>query len=146
MDSRRTYEWSEREDAVLGTMADVAVGELLGTSEAMVRVRRRALGIPPSKEPLDPTPVVPHLGKTHDTALAKRFSLSKGTVMKWRRARGIPPYRGVDWDAWDCLLGTEFDKVIAERIGVTAAAVLLRRKARGIPPKRWSTKPDPKRR
>jgi len=55
MDSRRTYEWSEREDAVLGTMADVAVGELLGTSEAMVRVRRRALGIPPSKEPLDPT-------------------------------------------------------------------------------------------
>lgn len=86
-----TYEWSERQDAVLGTMADVAVAELLGVSEGMVRVRRKALGIPPLKEPLDPTPVVPHLGKTHDTVLAKRFSLSQGTVMKWRRARGIPP-------------------------------------------------------
>jgi len=138
----KTYEWSDDEDAVLGTMSDAAVAGLLGLSEQLVSIRRKALGIPPSTEPLDPTPVVPHLGKASDVELAERFGIGKATIFVWRRARGIPPYREVDWVDWDHLLGTEYDQVIAEQIGVCAATVMHRRKVLGIPPKRWSTKPS----
>ncbi len=86
----KAYEWSRDEDAVLGTMPDAAVSRLLGLSEAMVRIRRKALGISPSTAPLDPTPVLPHLGREPDIKLAERFGLSQATIMKWRRARGIP--------------------------------------------------------
>lgn len=137
----KTYEWSDDEDAVLGTMSDAAVARLLAISEGMVSIRRKALGIPPSTEPLEPTPVVPHLGKVSDISLAKHFCINHATIMKWRRARGIPPYREYDWADWDHLLGTDYDQVVADRLGVCAKTVMHRRKVLGIPPKRWSTKP-----
>lgn len=91
---RSLSDWSEKEIALLGTLTDKQVANILGLGDATVRIKRISLGIPPyRKQEVGPgiwTPdVVARLGKEPDSSVARDLGVSRQRVAQKRAELGI---------------------------------------------------------
>lgn len=96
--------WTDEHVAMLGTMPDGSLGELLGISKAAVREARHSRGIPPHQSPprqrgrqnsVWTKARVDLLGRMSDSDVATIVGVSRSAVTQARQQRGIPAWRQV---------------------------------------------------
>jgi hypothetical protein len=93
---RQGFFWTPEDLALLGTMSDPELGELLGISHATVYLKRRRLGICPFQpKPVDvewTEEMLGLLGKVPDAEVAQRYGLAIVTVYRKRSSLKIPAF------------------------------------------------------
>jgi len=135
-----THEWTDTDDALLGTMSDGNVARQLNIPAGQVHYRRIALGI----APFDRQAVarwtaarVEQLGKKPDHLLAREWGYPQPAVREKRQSLGIEPCRQ-NTRAWTqeeiAALGTVPDTVLARQLGLSQSAVAAKRKGLKIRP------------
>lgn len=104
---KKSIEWTPELDALLGTMADSRIAEMLGAARKTVSYRRENLGIPAAYDRTRNTPpppmgghnkidlpqeIIDKLGTMSDQKLAKEAGVGKKRIMQARHKRGIPSW------------------------------------------------------
>ncbi|MBA1280445.1 hypothetical protein [Stutzerimonas stutzeri] len=133
-------EWTEERLALLGKQTDTSLADQLGVSWSVVRVKRKALGIPrfdPLKALLTDRPeLIDKLGVLPDIQIASLAGVSRSVVRRFRNSidckSQAPEKRHVP-EAVMAYLGTASDVEVAKRFGVSASAIYGLRRRRGIP-------------
>ena len=141
--TRKTYtriEWTEDRLALLGKQSDTSLADQLGVSWSVVRVKRKALGIPrfdPLRTLLAEQPeLIDQLGVVTDKQIASLAGVSPSRVRHYRNAIGRTspaPEKHPVPEAALAYLGREIDAEVAKRFGVSASAICALRRRRGIP-------------
>ncbi len=133
------HEWTDQEEALLGTMSDGAVARKTQIPVCQVQHRRKSLGIAPfnrqgkviwSKSRIE------RLGKEPDHLLSKEWRIPQSSVRKKREELGIRPCKRTarKWTRDEIkLLGTNFDTELAKQLGVSETLVCNKRKELNIP-------------
>lgn len=132
LDTRRRP-WANEDIALLGTMADSALAERIGTTGHTVKRERERRNIPPFRAQWDDL-VAARLGKVSDRKLASELGLDIKTVSRERAARGIPALRRRRyWTAEEtALLGNLPDSEVARRLGINPSAARSERIRLGL--------------
>jgi hypothetical protein len=126
------------------------VARRLGLTQAIVRRKRRELGIPPfeaAPKRIVWTPArIDLLGRRRDTVIARQMGIRAATVLAKRQELGIPPFHDhrpiVRTSALKGLLALS-SKEIHEKYGWSSKAIAqlrreYRRPAPGRDPERWT--------
>jgi hypothetical protein len=141
--SGKTYRWTRKQIAMLGTMPDSQLSWKLDVSLSTVLKKRWQLGIPANRtsKTIHWTPdLIAMLGKVPDAEVAKAGNMSTLSVCKKRESLGILCYARASksWHDWTrkeiALLGTMPDGEVALKIGQKKASVAWKRCKLGIPP------------
>ncbi|MGP0064553.1 MAG: hypothetical protein ACLQGP_13270 [Isosphaeraceae bacterium] len=133
------HEWTEQENALLGTDSDSAIAKILGLSRHVVFDQRRRLGIP--RIPNRWTDAeIELLGTASDPEVALKLGRTVHSVRIKRTQIGVPSALPRWKEEEIGLLGTASDPEIARRLGRTASCVQSKREQLGIPPffRRWT--------
>jgi len=106
-DGTPRYKWTPELDAMLGTVADAVIAEMMGATRKTVAYRRELLGIPASfdrtrnvRPPMQggwnkielPKYIIDALGTQPDYKLAAESGISKYTIGRARKSLNIPSY------------------------------------------------------
>lgn len=139
-------EWTDTQLALLGSMSDSRVAELLGISCRTVGAQRVKRGISASGQTTDEKRhrwkkrQLAWLGNLTDTEVARRLGLSAPTVRAKRMSLGRPPAAGATntsqriWKKRDLKrLGRVPDQELAAWLGITRQEVVTKRQEFGIP-------------
>jgi len=132
---RGSRQWTEEEIALLGTMTDVQLAQILNIDKSLVYLKRRELNIP-SYSPWNNPDNVALVGTMPDEDLASMLGIKTSAVSLKRRELGLKTFKvnAIDWTPDKiALLGTMSDPEVARIIGTNKTAVRLKRTELGIP-------------
>jgi hypothetical protein len=134
------HQWTDEENALLGTQPDHVIARLLGLTKNAVAEQRRPRGLLRVSRPWTDDEIA-LLGTASDARIARILKRGIASVARKRDQLGIRPARAVTWTAAEiALLGTASDPEIARRVGKNPCVVQGKRERLGIPPflERWT--------
>lgn len=138
--------WTDEAMALLGTVPDQQIADLLGCSASSIAIHRKMRDIPSYRRYRRTHPARPAyiewtdealeaLGTVPDEVVAEMLECEIRDVWLERNRLGVPPYVfGREWSEEQlALLGTMPDKDLAIIIGCSAQSVTRKRRQLGIP-------------